>query len=99
MSDRERFIEELIGLYKQNVKFLISVDTGACEKEYKAKTILEYEKLNHKLRDYIQDLEQGEPCDKEVAVWCKLFGDILLSDDYEEGGEHLDDDNFPLGGW
>lgn len=93
MKDQERCIEELIALYKNNVSFLSSIETGTCKKEYSKKTVSEYEKLNDRLKGYIQDLEQGEPCDKESSFWCERFGDILMDD------EELDDDNFPKGGW
>lgn len=97
MKGKERILEELISLYKNNVSFLMSIETGACKKKYSKKTAYEYEKLNDQLKDYIQDIKEGKPCDKDNYFWCELFGDILL-DDNDESEEGLDDDNFPLGG-
>lgn len=95
MINKEELIQELIGLHKQNISFLMNVETGSVEKQYKKKTVYEFEKLNDQLKDYIQDIKEGKPCDKDTHFWCEIFGDILL-DDYDEG---LDDDNFPKGGF
>lgn len=94
MEDKEKFLEELKDLYKQNVSFLYSVETGTAKKKYKKMTVCKFETLNDQLKDYIEDIEEGKPCDKDSHFWCELFGDIIIDDD-----EGLDDDNFPKGGW
>lgn len=91
MIDREKLIEELIDLHKQNISFLLSVETGNVKKRYKKTTMYEFEKFNDQLKDYIQDIKEGKPCDKDTHFWCEFFGDILMDD-------NLDDDNFPVGG-
>lgn len=96
MIDKEKLINDLKDLFKQNNSFLMSVETGSVKKKYKKTTIYEFEKTNDQLKDYIQDIEEGMPCDTDLSFWCDLFCDILMDDDDDEG---LDDDNFPKGGW
>lgn len=94
MEKNEKLINELKGLYKQNIDYIASMTNGTSEKHYKKKTIAGFKKLNEQLNDYIQDIEYGLDCDKTAADWCELFGDVLM-----DNSEGLDDDNFPKGGW
>lgn len=91
MTNKEKEISLLKGLYKQNLEFLNSVANGTAKKKYKPVTISEFKNLNKHLKEYIKELELGLDCHRDVSIWCELFGDILMEED-------LDDDNFPNGG-
>lgn len=91
MTNKEKEINQLKGLYKQNLDFLDSVVNGTTKKKYKNSTIAEFKNLNRHLKEYIAELELGLDCHRDITIWCELFGDILA--------EELDDDNFPKGGW
>lgn len=93
MINKEKLINDLRNLYNQNTKFINNAISGTSEKHYKKKTIAEFTKLNNQLNDYIQDIDFGLECDKDLSDWCDLFAGVLL-DDFG-----IDDDNFPKGGW
>lgn len=90
MTNKEKNINALKKLYKDNLDFLSSVEKGLCKKKYKSETIAEYKNLNSHLFDYIQDLEMGLDCHQDLSFWNEMFNDILA--------EGLDDDNFTFGG-
>lgn len=92
MNSKERLINELRGLYNQNLDFIDSIANGTSQKKYSKKTVEAFKKLNTQLKEYIEDIENFLTCDKTLQDWCELFGDTLLDDCC------LDDDNFPIGG-
>ena len=91
MQDKQLLIEELQKLYKQNIKFLEKTKSGKSKFKISAKTILQFEKLNVQLNEYIQDLYNGLDGNQNLKDWCNFFSNVLLNDN------SLDDDNFHIG--
>lgn len=87
---RLELIEKLKILYKQNIEFITKQRKGLDRKHYSQSTINLYEKLNAKLSDYIERLEEGLPIEISYEEWCTALGDTLLDDD----NFYIEEDGF-----
>lgn len=84
MKDKELLIEELKNLYSQNLAFLADIENGTSKKKFSDKTILQFQKLNIQLDEYIQDLCNGLERNHGLKDWCNFFANVLLNDDNVE---------------
>lgn len=91
MKDKERVIDELKKLYKQNLSFIESIENGTSKRKFTDKTISQFKKLNIQLNEYIHELEDGLDGNQNEKDWCNFFANVLMNDCL------LDDDNFPIG--
>lgn len=79
--DRQKLINDLKALYKENTWYLVKMENGKTDTKHSKKTIDEFRKVLYNLKNYIQDIENGLEMYRDFGDWCDMCVDALLDDD------------------